>query len=353
MLARHGVQDKKIASTLGVGFNTVRRWKKRNGPEDRQRSGRPPSILDEDAKAKITELCKDSWGASIHKAAKTLNQSEEYIQSGRTISNTTVRRFVRSTDWGRVAFVAKKAPLLSAKNLNDRQLFSAKVVREGYCLDLLSSKLLLDHILFTDESIIELHPLPNSQNTRIRTLDIALRQPVGIPKHPLKIMVAGGLSANGLTELHICDPISTVTVGYYRNRILPVYISALARTSVDGDIDQRRLFDDSNRVVFMQDGAPAHTAKVTLDMLANHFNIVLSKGFWPGNLPDLNPIEHIWADLQASVFFDPRPCTREELVLRVLHAWRAVSIDHTKRLVYSFRRRIMQCHERHGASTDY
>ena len=138
-------------------------------------------------------------------------------------------------------------------------------------------------------------------------------------------MIVGGLAARGLTELYICAPNTTITGDYYRRFILPVYISSLTRTSDAVDINERILFQDSSRVVLMQDGAPGHTAKQTLAIARSKFGAVWSKGMWPGNSPDLNPIEHIWATIQESVFIEPRPKNREELICMVQSAWKSIT----------------------------
>ena len=50
--------------------------------------------------------------------------------------------------------------------------------------------------------------------------------------------------------------------------------------------------------VFMHDGAPCHTAKVVKTFLRRHRVDVLE---WPGNSPDLNPIENCWAIMKNKV----------------------------------------------------
>jgi hypothetical protein len=347
------MKDSLISRHLHVNIKTVRKWKKRADIDDKPHTGRPAIHQSPRTVESITELCRDKWNASIRKAACVLNNSHDFIQNERTISATTIARIVRSFDWGRVAYKPRVAPMMSDKNVQDRLRFAQQVQRAGYCGNIQLSRVLLDCLFFTDESSVELHPRPNKQNTRIRTSNPELRTPIMVPKHGVKIMIAGGLSAEGLTCLHICDPNTTITGAYYRERILPQYFSAISRTVDDGPIDQRRLFQHPNSIVFMQDGAPAHTAKATLDLLAGVFSEVWTKGTWPGNSPDLNLIEHIWADIQESIFREPRPRNRAGLIERVQTAWKAISREHCQRLVYSFASRIGQCIEREGKSTDY
>ena len=50
--------------------------------------------------------------------------------------------------------------------------------------------------------------------------------------------------------------------------------------------------------IFMQDGAPCHKSKKVMKWFKNH-NITLLE--WPGNSPDLNPIENCWNYIKKQV----------------------------------------------------
>ena len=47
-----------------------------------------------------------------------------------------------------------------------------------------------------------------------------------------------------------------------------------------------------SEIIFMQDGAPAHTAKLTHEWCEQNLPVFWHKAEWPGNSRDLNPIEN-------------------------------------------------------------
>lgn len=333
---------REIARRLKVDRNTVRKWarKEEGDVEDKQRCGRPSKVTP-NTKRRIRGLCKDRV-TGIRSVVKKLNFSTEFQNRGKKIGVTTVRRYVRSTDWGKNAYKEPVKPLLSEKNINDRMKFCERLIREGFVDNTPEGRVKRAHILFTDESPIELNPKPNRQNRRIRTNDPASISPVLVPKFSLKIMVAGGISRYGKTDLHIVPQNQTVNGEYYRQSILPIFKKAM---------DASSQFPKRNMGILMQDGATAHTAKATMKVIKEGFNSVWTD--WPGNSPDFNVIEHLWAKLQDSVFRQPRPRNRDQLIARVQEEWESIDQNTTTNLVESFSRRIIACHGNNGGHTKY
>jgi hypothetical protein len=198
------------------------------------------------------------------------------------------------------------------------------------------------HVLFTDESPMELHPRPNRQNHRVRTEHRSTIPPVQRPKFGLKIMVAGGISAHGKSQLHIVPDKVNINGEYYRENIVPLYAQC---------INNRQCFPRRRIAILMQDGAPAHTAKLTISQIHNCIPSVWTD--WPGNSPDFNPIEHIWALLQDGIFRAPRPKNRTELIARVTQDWEELPQAMIASLCDSFGRRLEECIKNKGHHTKY
>jgi len=58
-------------------------------------------------------------------------------------------------------------------------------------------------------------------------------------------------------------------------------------------------FEKTQANIFQQDGAPAHTAKIVKEWL-NNCAVDFIKD-WPGNSPDISPVENLWAVMKAKL----------------------------------------------------
>ena len=69
--------------------------------------------------------------------------------------------------------------------------------------------------------------------------------------------------------------------------------------------------------IFQQDLAPCHTAKKVKKVFEENHIKVLD---WPGNLPNLNPIENLWSIVKTRLL--KRDCTTQtKLIYAVIDMW--------------------------------
>ena len=81
-----------------------------------------------------------------------------------------------------------------------------------------------------------------------------------------------------------------------------------------------------------QDNDPKHVSCQTRDWLDLYHVATLP---WPSQSPDLNPIEHLWADLKRRVGAGPVPATVDELWERLEREWWATDAGLCQRLAES------------------
>ena len=63
---------------------------------------------------------------------------------------------------------------------------------------------------------------------------------------------------------------------------------------------------NNNPFLFQQDGAPAHTAKLSQEWLRKEIPDFITKAEWPPSSPDLNPLDFsLWAILESRACSKP------------------------------------------------
>ena len=90
-------------------------------------------------------------------------------------------------------------------------------------------------------------------------------------------MVWGAISVHGTSRLHIVQG----TMNQMK------YVEMLEGRLLRQETEW---FPDKN-FIFQQDGAPCHTGKMSMKWFKTKKIRVLK---WPGNSPDMNPIENVW-----------------------------------------------------------
>ncbi|KAJ1303144.1 hypothetical protein OPQ81_011345 [Rhizoctonia solani] len=108
---------------------------------------------------------------------------------------------------------------------------------------------------------------------------------------------------------------------------------------------------DMEEVIFMQDNASAHKAKIVQDWFQEHGLEVFE---WPANSSDLNPIENLWELIKRELYsYDTPASGMLELWTRVQEVWDKVTTQQCQDLIEIMPRRIQACIKAGGSPTKY
>jgi len=100
---------------------------------------------------------------------------------------------------------------------------------------------------------------------------------------------------------------------------------------------------------FQQDGTTCNKAIVVMNWLGSKNISILN---WPGQRPDLNPIENLWTMIKKRVDIK-HPTSATSLQAIIEQVWCAVSVDGCQKLCYSMPHRIQAVLRRKGRHSKY
>jgi transposase len=325
-LHEEGVGVRRIAekfkTTPGGVSKFLKKVKETNSIEYRVGRGRKRSTTPREDRA-LTRIVRTRQAETATEASVIA-----ITDHGITVSSQTIRRRLRESSL--VARVKKKKPLLSAKHMAAR-LAWAKEHQHW-------TEAEWDRVVWSDESKFKLYRSDGRQWQWVPKNMPAHKRPTqGTVKFGGgSVMVWGCFSTAGVGNLTTIE--GTMDANYY--------IDILAdnlRESIDD-------LHGQNRVVFQQDNDPKHNANITKAFLANENVEVMS---WPAQSPDLNPIEHLWDELERRVHKNRHFRTAEELWGSIQAEWMEMPVEVTRKLVRSMPKRIQEVIDNKGGSTSY
>lgn len=240
------------------------------------------------------------------------------------ISQSSVHRLIKD----RLINTFKRVPVLALDATVKRK-------RAERCNKLLKrfKPCVVRRICFTDEKIFTVATPRNTQNDRVHS---HAQRKGDVPEENLlrlksrsrgSVMVSIGFTKEHKLRLVFVPYGAKINAATYQKEILEKMIPELQAKVPD--------------FVFQQDGAPAHTARSTLDYLSAHCPSFIEPAAWPPCSPDLNPLDYyLWSALERQVYKGGQVKDVEDLKRRIDVAWEQFPQDDLARAIGKWRSRL-------------
>ena len=278
---------------------------------------------------------------NIDKVRTQLNTSDlslRKLSAATDVSTSSIQRILK-TDLQFKSYKIQVSQELKEGDAKKRLEFCLKMVQLMEAEELDPAD-----IIFSDESHVYLSSSPNKQNSRLwRPKKPEIRNHV--PLHSMKVTVWGGLTGSKVFGPYFYEEEDTgkaTTVTKER------YITMLSEIFPE-DSDENVC-----SLVFMQDGAPAHTSRVAMDWLKRRFGdrLISNKAdfIWPARSPDLNPMDfYFWGHMKQKIH-EGSPKTLMDVKILIEDFFRQISgnRDLLKRVTAQFCSRLKCCIQADG-----
>ena len=330
-LCKAGLSNTDICTQTGISSRSVQRWTKkfRESPNGEVALQKKPPGKPRKIGPRTLNILKRQVDKEPCVTARELKERNHTILSN--VSLVTVRRRLR-VDLEYRRHVARKTPLITARQQRNRLAYAKEKIRWR--------KKKWRDVLFTDEATFT---VTGNRSYYVR------RRPGSDPydpkftrqcvKQPDRLMVWGAIGYHAPGPLIILPRNLTMNKERYR---------ALLQRNLNECFRKCRIARRNG--ILQQDGATCHTAKIVGQYLDNK-NIAYIKP-WPGNSPDLNPIEHVWAEMKR-LLRDRDTSSIPKLEAQLQDIWKNLDRDYLKRLIDSVPDRLQEVIDRKGKATRY
>ena len=324
LLHKQDIGYNEIAQSVGVSRRTVQRWVtrfKKEGEAAIPTRGAPPGGI-----RKLTPADERHLRILIERnpraSAKQLKEENPGLLS--SVSVRTIRRTLHDRMRYK-SFSPKQKPLLTKRHKRNRLAYAKRVLAEFP-----SEK--FKEVLYSDEATFSIscnktgrvYRRPGSDPLDPKYIDSTV-------KHPPTLMVWGCFSFYGV------GPLVFLPKNQYMNA--PRYFELLLDYLPDA-------LETCKASVYQQDGAPCHTAQLVKDWF--QFCGVELITDWPGNSPDLNPIENLWSIVKGRLQ-DRDTSTLEKLQKEIQDVWDNFPPEQLQNLALSVPGRLKTVVKKRGA----
>jgi transposase len=178
--------------------------------------------------------------------------------------------------------------------------------RVDYCKEIVSGIRVFDNVVFTDETTVQLEW--NRKKCYVKNNESLMRIRSKV-KHPIKVHVWAGISANGQTKLAFFDG---------KHRMNSSFFCKILRTCFLPFAQQWNT-STGTTCYLQQDNDPKHKSKFTAKWMSDNGVKAI---WWPSESPDLNPIECLWHQLKDYLRSQVKPVTKAELIGGIEAFWK-------------------------------
>jgi len=326
---KFGHSEREIEETLGhpksTVHDTIKRYRETSTVTPISRSGRPRILTDRD-KRHIVRIVRSNRQQTTQQIRNNFVES-----SGTVVSFATVRRALWEAGYN--SRVAARKPLISPKNRKDR----VQWCRDHKTWDNEDWKT----VIWSDESRYTL--FMNDRRVHVwrqqkERYDIDCIVPT-VKHGGGGVMVWGCFTWNGLGPLIRLE--GSVTSQKYIDEVLEPHLIPF----------MKNFGEDMDLYEFQQDNASVHTSRMTTSFFEESEITVMK---WPGQSPDLNPIEHLWDELERRIRKrEPPPKNERELATFLQEEWEKIPPSIYQNLILSMSKRVTAVLKAKGYATKY